>query len=273
MGKKKKSQEYIFGANESELERLRFQHSVWEAVTERFILRLGIRTGWKCLDVGAGPGFVSWDLADLVGKEGSITLLEPSAFYLDYARDQAAKRRISNVHFIEGTLEDTPLPAGAYDLILARWVISFAKDVDRSIERLVPALRDGGILAIQDYSYEGLSLFPRGGAFEQVPDLVREYYRKGGGDPYVAARLPAVFRKHRLSLIDFSPTCLAGGPESGVMEWAHRFFSTHVPLMAEHGLMKRAEAEAILKDWNEHRGNPDAMFFSPLVVDVAGRKA
>jgi ubiquinone/menaquinone biosynthesis C-methylase UbiE len=264
---------YLLGANEAELERLRFQHSVWEAVTERFILRLGIRPGWHCLDVGAGPGFVSWDLLDLVGKEGSVTLLDPSPFFLSYARKGAAERRHANVRFLEGKLEETVLPAEAYDLVLVRWVLSFVRNPAEFIGRIAPALRPGGILAVQDYAYEGLSLYPRGGAFERMPETVRAYYRAAGGDPYIAARLPALFRAKGLTLVDYSPTCLAGGPASGVMEWAHRFFTAHVPLMRDRGLLSAAEADDVLRDWSDHRSNPDALFFSPLLVDVAGRKS
>ena len=46
----------------------------------------------------------------------------------------------------------------------------------------------------------------------------------------------------------------------------------HVPVMVEKGLLDKKSGEAILKDWEKHRNNPDAVFFSPLVVDVAGRK-
>lgn len=263
---------YLLGANEAELERLRFQHSVWEAVTERFILRLGIREGWHCLDVGAGPGFVSWDLLDLVGNTGGVTLVEPSPFYCAHARSEAAARRHANVTVLEGRLEDVTLPARAYDLVLVRWVLSFVSDPENFIRSLMPALRPGGILAVQDYAYEGLSLYPRGGAFERMPDVVRAYYRGAGGDPYIAARLPGIFRRAGLALVDYSPTCLAGGPGSGVMEWGHRFFSAHVPLMRERGLLNAPDADAVLRDWADHQTNPDALFFSPLVVDVAGRK-
>jgi ubiquinone/menaquinone biosynthesis C-methylase UbiE len=177
------------------------------------------------------------------------------------------------VRFIQGTVEESEIPSSSYDFIFVRWVISFAPDPDRFIAKLVPALKRGGILAVQDYSYEGLSLFPRGGAFDRMAEVVRAYYRSAGGDPYVATLLPSVFKRHGLSVVDFSPTCLAGGPESGVMEWAHRFFTAHIPLMADKGLMTKAQADAALKDWNVHRSNPDALFFSPLVVDVAGKKS
>jgi hypothetical protein len=54
------------------------------------------------------------------------------------------------------------------------------------------------------------------------------------------------------------------------MEWAHRFFLLHIPLMAEKGVISREQADALMADWNAHRRNPDTLFFSPLVVDVAG---
>jgi hypothetical protein len=103
-----------------------------------------------------------------------------------------------------------------------------------------------------------------------MPDIVRSYYRSGGGDAYVVARIPEIFKRCGLRLVDFTPTCLSGGPASGVMEWAHRFFSMHIPLMADKGVITREQADALLADWNAHRQNPETIFFSPLVVDVAG---
>jgi len=40
--------------------------------------------------------------------------------------------------------------------------------------------------------------------------------------------------------------------------------------MAEKDVISREQADALMADWNAHRQNPDSLFFSPLVVDVAG---
>jgi SAM-dependent methyltransferase len=261
---------YLLGVNQTELERLQFQHTVWGPVTRKFLERLRVQHGWKCLDVGSGPGLVSVDLRNLVGETGEVVALEPSAFYLNWFRELVASKEWTNVTLIRGTAEDAPLPDRYYDLIFVRWVIAFVPDPEKFLARLVASLRVGGIIALQDYYYEGLSLFPRGGAWDRMADVVRAYYRSGGGDAYVTGRLPILFRKVGLELIDFTPTCLAGGPKSGVMEWAHRFFSTHTQMMVEKGIIPQKEVDAILADWNAHRQNPDALFFSPLVVDVAG---
>ena len=78
--------EYLLGVNPAELERLRFQHRVWRDVTERLFDRVNVQCGWKCLDVGARPGFVTMDLRDRVGESGEVTALEPSPLYLGWLR-------------------------------------------------------------------------------------------------------------------------------------------------------------------------------------------
>jgi hypothetical protein len=56
------------------------------------------------------------------------------------------------------------------------------------------------------------------------------------------------------------------------MEWGHQYFTVHIPIMAEKGLMTSGERDALLADWLDHRKNPEALYFSPIVVDVAARK-
>ena len=262
---------YLLGVNQQELERLRFQHTVWGPVTRKFLGRLGVSDGWNCLDVGAGPGLVAFDLREIVGPSGHVTALEPSAFYLDCLRSEAQKRGWNNIDCLQGTAEEALLPPASYDLIFVRWVIGFVPEPEKFLSRLFIALRPGGVIALQDYYYEGLSLYPHGGPWDGMADIVRAYYRSGGGDAYVTGKIPELFRRHGLALVDFTPTCLSGGPTSGVMEWAHRFFSLHIPLMAEKGLITRELSLQLLADWQAHRQQPDTLFFSPLVVDVAGR--
>ncbi len=265
--------DYLLGVDRTELDRLRFQHGVWKPVTDAFLDRIGVRAGWKCLDVGAGPGLVTIDLRDRVGEEGEVTALEPSQLYREYLRSEVRRRGHSNVHILEGTAETSALGAGRYDLIFSRWVIAFVQDAERFLHPLFDALRPGGVIAIQDYMYEGLALFPRGGAFDRMHAAVIAYYRSVGGDPYLTASLPEIFRRYGLTTVDCRPHSLAGGPDSDVMQWAHRFFTAHIPRMVDRGILTAENGAAMIADWTAHWENPDALFFSPIVVDVAGKKA
>lgn len=263
-------EDYLLGVNEAELERLRFQHWVWKKVTDNLFDRVGVKQGWKCLDVGSGPGFVSMDLRDRVGEKGEVTALDPSDFYLDWLKNEVNARGWSNVHCLQGQAEDADLPLRNYDFVFFRWVIAFVPDAEKFIRHLAASLRPGGIIALQDYWYEGLSLFPRGTSFDRLPDIVRAYYRAGGGDPYITGRIPSFFRELGIRLIDFTPNQIAGGPQSDIWEWVHRFFTLHLPLMAQKGVVSKKEADTILADWVAQRANPDAVYFSPIVVDIAG---
>lgn len=262
--------EYLLGVNREEFERLGFQHGVWGSITNSFFDRLHVANGWKCLDVGAGPGFVSMDLRERVGAQGEVTALEPSKMYLDWFRRKAEEKRWTNVKCINATVEEADLPREQYDLVFGRWVIAFIPEAESFLVKLIATLRPGGILAFEDYYYEGLSLFPHGGAFDRMADVVRSYYRSTGGDAYVTGRIPALFRKHGLRTIEFAPHSMAGGPKSGIMEWAHRFFTVHTQHMVDKGLLTQEEGNAVVADWLAHRSNEDALFFSPIVVDVAG---
>lgn len=263
--------EYLLGVNTEELVRLQFQHQVWKPVTEKFFNRLQVGQGWNCLDVGGGPGLVAQDLLERVGAEGNVTLLEPSGFYCDWFQQEVAGRGWKNVQSIQGMAETASLPENHFDLIFCRWVASFIPDLERFFLPLYKSLKRGGIIAVQDYYYEAISLYPHG-AFNKVVDIMRSYYRSNGGNPFVAGEIPALFRKHNIKLIEFSPTCLAGGPDSAATEWAGQFFTMHLPIMSAKGVISEGEKDAILRDWNEHRNNPDMVFFSPLVVDIAGVK-
>ncbi|MCX6351269.1 MAG: methyltransferase domain-containing protein [Bacteroidetes bacterium] len=266
------SKEYILGINEPELERLKFQHGVWGEVTNSFLARLKIQLGWKCLDVGAGPGFVAVDIADWVGKSGEVTLLEPANYFLEYFRNWEEVQAKSNFILVEGTVDSAELPLDYYDFIFVRWVVDFVPNQENFMKKLFGCLKKGGIIAIQDYYYEGLSLFPKGGAFDGMADVVRAYYKRGGGNAYVTGIIPQWFRENNIELIDYTGHSMCGGQNHPITEWAHRFFVNHIPKMGETGFITQEKADALLSDWLAHRQNPDMIFFAPNLVDIAGRK-
>jgi hypothetical protein len=89
---------------------------------------------------------------------------------------------------------------------------------------------------------------------------------------WVAPWLPGWMRAAGLDVVDTTPTVLCGGPSSGVFRWADAFFPARSSELVERGLMTAAERERFLAEWSERLANPDAMFFSPILVDVAGRR-
>ncbi len=259
------------GANEVERARLVFQQEVWGSVTERFLDRLGVREGWRCLDVGAGPGLVTERLRERVGARGRVDALEPSSVWREDLERLAARAQ-GVVRVIPARIEDAVIEDGAYDLVFARWVLSFLPNAGAVVSRLARALAPGGCLAVQDYNHESISLFPESDGFRAVVRATRALYAKDGGDIWVAARLPAHFRAAGLSLADYTPTVLCGGPDSMPFCWADSFFPVHSENMVRAGVLTDAERDRFLREWAERKANPASVFFTPIVVDAAGRR-
>jgi SAM-dependent methyltransferase len=264
--------QYPLGANDLELERLRFQHEVWGPTTRAFLERIGVAPGFRVLDLGCGPGLVAFDLAERVGADGEVVAIDESPRWIEHVEREILSRRLANVRTLRGRIQELDPARESFDLIFARWVLSFLPEPVAILRALARALKPGGLFAIQDYNHEGVSIFPESEGFRAVVRATRALYAQAGGDTWVAARAPALFRAAGLDTISVTPNVLCGGPGSGVFRWAGLFFPHFSGVMEQKGLLASEERRRFLSEWAERERDPDALFFSPIVVDAVARK-
>lgn len=236
---------YVLGADDGELVRLAHQHQVWRPLSEAAFDRIEVQPGWAVLDAGCGPGFVLEDLHDRVGEEGELHGIDLEEPMLALARQRLAQRDWNNVQLSQGDLNDCPLPAGHFDMIWLRWVLSFPKQPERILERLLESLKPGGYLAIQDYNHEGVSLFPESAGFHAAVRATRELYAQTGGDPWFGARLPGLFRQYALETVHYRADVITGSPGEPAFEWADQFFPDWTERFVARGLMTAEELSLI----------------------------
>src|SRR5581483_10013885 len=137
--------DYILGDSSYEVRRLAFQAGVWKDMTEGLFDRLRVGPGWKCVEVGAGTGTVSFPLARRVqGRGGALDLVERSPRYADYLRRGIARKRLKHVRVVESEILDADLPKNRYDLVFARWVFLFLPEVEEHLRRMISWLKPGG---------------------------------------------------------------------------------------------------------------------------------
>src|SRR3989442_973923 len=74
--------------------------------------RLGLREGWRCVDVGAGGGDVAVALAEVVGRDGRVYAVDSDP----QARDEVARVAAAHAQVLAIT------PAGE-DLLLPEAVV------------------------------------------------------------------------------------------------------------------------------------------------------
>ena len=264
---------YPLGTTDQELERLRFQHEVWRATTAAFLDRIGVAKGARVIDLGCGPGFVTLELAERVGETGEVVALDESPRWIEHLEGEVRRRGIGNVRPLRSRAQEACLPDRSFDLIFARWVLSFVPRPGDAVRGLVRLLRPGGLFAFQDYNHEGVSLFPESEGFRAVVRATRAMYARAGGDTWVAGRTGAIFREADLELASIRANVLCGGPGSPVFRWAGAFFPPFSESMEAQGLLAPEERRRFLAEWAEREVDPEALFFSPIVVDAAGRRA
>ena len=83
----------------------------------------------RVLDLGSGGGILDVLLsARRVGPTGKAYGLDMTIEMLELARANAAKAGAENVEFIEGTIEDLPLPDASVDVVISNCVINLSTD-------------------------------------------------------------------------------------------------------------------------------------------------
>lgn len=261
--------EYLLGTGDDELARLEFQHQVWRDICVESLERAGVRAGQRVLDLGCGPGFAAAEIARMVGAGGAVTLLDESP---RWHRILTERELGAPTIRMETSIEDAALEPEAHDVVYSRWVMSFLPDIDAVCRKVLGTLRPGGTFVVQDYNHDGIAVFPRSDGFEAVVRAARAFYADAGGDAWVVTRLPAALRQAGFVDVEVRPHAKAGGPASGVFRWAGAFFPAFSATFVERGFMTAEEQELFLSEWASREADPNALFFSPMVVEISARR-
>jgi ubiquinone/menaquinone biosynthesis C-methylase UbiE len=146
----------------------------------RLVASLQLSGSESVLDFGSGPGSEAIHLARALDRGGRVTCLDVSDPWLQEARRRLCG--VDNVEFLLGDAREAGLASGAFDLIVAHYVLH---DVDPAalpdtLAALAKSLRHGGRFLVVEPtgSHHGLtadeliSLMDAAGLAEESRELV-----------------------------------------------------------------------------------------------------
>jgi arsenite methyltransferase len=109
-----------------------------------------LHEGERVLDLGSGGGIDVLLSARRVGSSGFAYGVDMTDDMLTLARENAAKAGASNVEFLNGEIEDLPLPDAAVDVVISNCVINLSTDKPAVLAEMFRVLVPGGRIGITD---------------------------------------------------------------------------------------------------------------------------
>jgi SAM-dependent methyltransferase len=124
---------------------------LYDSTTIRHLEGVGVQQGWRCWEIGAGPGSIARWMCGKVGSAGAVLATDIDTRFLE----QCA---LSNLTVLRHDIVAGPMPNEKFDLIHTRLVLVHLPEREQVLDRMIAALKPGGWLVAEEF--DSLSLLP-----------------------------------------------------------------------------------------------------------------
>jgi len=222
-----------------------------------------LRPGQRLLDVGAGPGNLTADLAERVAP-GPLAAVEIDDAAAELTRRGLAERgvagdvRAADAHAL-------PFDDASFDVVHAHQTLQHVADPVQVLRELGRVCAPGGLVAVRDSDYPAFAWFPEVTELDEWLALYLAVARADGGEPAAGRRLGSWARSAGFSdIATGSSTWCFSVPDDVAWWgglWADRVVGTRIGGRAvELGVTDPAGLERIAAGWRRWAAEPDAWF-------------
>jgi SAM-dependent methyltransferase len=238
-----------------ERKRIAGMEALWDPGSKALLGELGISTGWKCLEVGAGGGsLVEW----MAAQGASVLAVDIDTRFVEpLASDSIEVRRMD--------IRTDELPQAEFDLVHSRLVLEHLTDRKQILQRLVATLRPGGWIVIEDYDWTCFGF--QDPTFDHVADAIMTFMEQAGFqrdygrhvvDDLEVAGLTDIRGEGRARIIDSS---FAG------FDFFRLTFESLKNALVDAGMLTTEEADAASARFGE-----DMRVYTPIMMAGIGRR-
>jgi ubiquinone/menaquinone biosynthesis C-methylase UbiE len=184
---------YVLGHADTEIQRLLLQGRLYHDHTEHALRGAGLRPGMRVLDVGSGPGDVSFIAAQLVGPTGTVLGVDASNDVVEFARARAAERGLSTVTFEQATIAD--IAVDAVDAVIGRLILMHLPDPVSTLRQLASLVRPGGVIAFCEFDMGAARSIPDSPLSRALIGGIGRSFQSVGLDPAFGTTLHTLFQQ------------------------------------------------------------------------------
>jgi ubiquinone/menaquinone biosynthesis C-methylase UbiE len=114
-----------------------------------------IKAGDHVLDLGSGAGNDCFVARAIVGETGKVTGLDFTDAMIIKAIENNKKLGYTNVEFVQGDIEEMPLPNNNFDVIVSNCVLNLVPDKNKAFAQMMRVLKPGGHFCVSDVVIKG----------------------------------------------------------------------------------------------------------------------
>jgi SAM-dependent methyltransferase len=225
------------------LGRLTLQAMILRPITERLFRQAGIKQGMRVLDLGCGPGDVSFLAAEIVGPSGSVIGIDQAPEAIALARERTRENRIRNVDFELTTIEDFSSPV-QFDAVVGRYILVHQADPTAFIRHVMRFIGPNGVLALHEVSLvrHHLRSYPPVPLWDRAGDWLIAAFNPNVPGRDAATRLVEHFTAAGLRCPSlFAEILIGGGESSPAYAWTAETVRSLLPVLFASGIATAEE--------------------------------
>jgi ubiquinone/menaquinone biosynthesis C-methylase UbiE len=258
---------YVLGHDDIEIQRLLLQGRLYDHHTEHALRLAGMGPGMQVLDVGCGPGDVSFVAARLVGPTGTVLGIDASSDVVELARNRAAERGLSTVKFEQTTIDD--IAVDEVDAVIGRLILMHLPDPVATLRQVAGLVRPGGLIAFCEFDIGAVRTVPDSPLSQVVVDAIVRTFQGAGLDPAFGATVHTLFRQAGLGVPQLTLAAPVGtANDTEVWAYAVEVWRLLFPLAQQLGLVTDdiADVDTLLPRMLEQAAASDAILLLPPMI-------
>lgn len=264
---------YLLGHADAEVKRLLLQGRLYNDYTEHALRLAGLRPGMRVLDIGSGPGDVSFIAAGLVGPTGTVLGVDAAPAMVELARARAAEQGLSTVHFMQGAVDTIALDEPV-DAVIGRLILMHLPDPAATLRHLGSMVRPGGVIAFSENDITATRSLPDMPLFGQVSAGIVRAFEAMGLSSRFGLTLHTVFADAGLG----APRLTQGTPigtaaDTDILAYAAEVWQLVAPVAEQGGFAidEVADVDSFLPQFRQQALAANALITMPPLITAWAR--
>lgn len=264
---------YILGHDDPEVQRLILQARLYHDDTEHALRVAGLQPGMRVLDVGCGPGDVSFLAARLVGPAGSVLGVDAAGEVIALARNRAAQNGVPTVSFRQSTVDDLVLDEPV-DAVIGRLILMHLPDPVAALRHLAGLVRPGGVVAFCENDISAIRCIPDLPLFGALSAALIGAFRAAKLNPAFGPTLYNVFQRAGLGVPRLTLGAPIGGADNAdLLAFGIAVWRLMLPVAKAAGLVtdELADPDMLLARLREEIATSQAIVVGPHLITASAR--